>query len=273
MKKKTIMKILLDVVMTGVLVLLYNSHVFALAFHEIAGLILGGMFIVHCLLNGKWISSITGRFFGKGLAPRVRVGYIINFLLFVVFTAVIISGILTSQVLFPAATEKKDSIWRGIHHFSAALSIILVGVHLGLHWGFIAGMWKKAVRMPGQIAKPISLCLLAIILAFGCYSAATSSFGSWLAEPFAAAQVRENPTAAESEKIGDETQHRPKAGERKDGAEHAGSDDSTHPAGEKKSVEGNPMMVAHTAATFLSMLGVFAALAYYIDKYLRKRRT
>jgi hypothetical protein len=65
--KKNIIKILLDVMMAAILVLLYNSHAISLAFHEIAGL-----FIIHCLLNKKWITAITAKFFNKSLAPRIR---------------------------------------------------------------------------------------------------------------------------------------------------------------------------------------------------------
>lgn len=338
MSKKNTIKILLDVVMTGILVLLYNSHVFALAFHEIAGLSLAGMFIIHCLFNKKWITSVTSKFFGKGLAPRVRIGYVINFLLLVSFTFIIISGILTSQVLFPSATENKDSVWRGIHHFFAAMSIILVGLHIGLHWGFITGMFKKIIRIPAKITKPLSIGLLVIILAFGCYSIATSSFRWWLVEPFGITEphgqapvvqqddgaMTDAPATTDPNKAGDESKdgagdyndyqpkagenkentttqapdtstdkaegdtagagdyndHQPKAGESKSGSTNQTSEGSTgtsgdygsHPAGEKKSEEGDPAVIAHTAATYLSIFGVFAAIAYYIDKYLLKKR-
>ena len=106
---KNMIKIVLDVIMAIVLVLLYNSHVFGMAFHEIAGLFIGVLFIVHCLLNKKWISSITGKLFSKTLTARVRFGYIINCFLFAIFVLVTISGILTSQILFPEIATGKGS--------------------------------------------------------------------------------------------------------------------------------------------------------------------
>ncbi|UOE74831.1 DUF4405 domain-containing protein [Parageobacillus thermoglucosidasius] len=30
--------------------------------------------------------------------------------------------------------------WRNIHHFFSAISIILVGIHLGLHWNFVSNV-------------------------------------------------------------------------------------------------------------------------------------
>ncbi|RDE25489.1 DUF4405 domain-containing protein [Parageobacillus thermoglucosidasius] len=91
------------------------------------------------MLNKKWIIAITAKFFTKSLAPRVRFGYIINFLLLLSFLLIVISGICTSQALFPFA-ESKDSPWRNIHHFFSAISIILVGIHLGLHWNFVSNV-------------------------------------------------------------------------------------------------------------------------------------
>ena len=101
MKKNTV-KMLLDIVIIAILALLYNSHVTVLAFHEIAGLGLFGLFIIHCLLNIKWIIAVSKRFFSKPIAPKVRIGYIVNLLLLITFIFEIISGIFTSQILFPS---------------------------------------------------------------------------------------------------------------------------------------------------------------------------
>ena len=282
--------------------LLDNSHVFALAFHEIAGIILSGLFIVHCLFNKKWITSITTKFFKKGLAPRVRVGYIVNTLLLIAFVFIIISGIKTSQVLFPAAVENKGSIWRGIHHFSAAISIILVGVHIGLHWSFISGIWKKFSHIPAKIARPISIVLLIAILSFGSYSIATSSFLPWLAEPFTSAGSHSNQPerfvpeeeAANEDKIisedtektedeskstaGDYNDHPPKSGENSgvNQTENPGTattESSRHPEGEKKGESGSVAVIANTIATHLSIMGVFAAIAYYFEKLMKRKGT
>ena len=56
MRKNTI-KMALDIIMIVILTLLYNSHVASMGFNEIAGLGILGLFIIHCLLNVKWISA------------------------------------------------------------------------------------------------------------------------------------------------------------------------------------------------------------------------
>ncbi|HWQ43821.1 MAG TPA: DUF4405 domain-containing protein, partial [Desulfosporosinus sp.] len=281
---------------------LYNSHAISLAFHEIAGLFLFGLFIIHCLLNRKWVTSITAKFFSKSIAPRVRFGYIIDLMLLVSFVLIIISGISTSQVLFPSIAQVKDSPWRSVHHFLAAFSIILVGIHLGLHWNFVIGMFKKAIQIPQKLAKPLGIGLLLIIVVFGSYSIVTSGFASWLAEPFLSANESAAPndstdtTKNEDKSLWDGTINGDKPGEGSTATEESktgtvvkeeagntngntgkngenkGGNTSVHPVGEKKSEEGSPIAIAGTVATYLSILGVFTALTYYIDKFLKKKK-
>ena len=279
MSKKNIAKIVFDIAMTGILVLLYNSHVFAISFHEVAGLILSGLFIIHCVFNKKWITTVSAKLFSKSLAPRVRIGYIVNVLLLITFTLIIISGIRTSQVLFPQFAAPKGTPWRAIHHFAGAMSIILVGVHVGLHWGFIKGMWKKVVHIPSKIAKPLSVCLLVALLGFGLYSMVTSSFVGWLSEPFttsynsaqqANAQQETDTTINDPKTDTNNYGHKPKDGENKGDDTNNSSND--HSTDEKKSDEGNPATIIHTILTFLSIIGVFAVKTYFLDKWLLKKR-
>lgn len=136
--------------------------------------------------------SVSKKLFGKSLTIKARIQYVVNFLLIITFVFALISGISTSQVLFPS--DNHDSIWRGIHHFCGAVSMILIGIHLGLHWSFIIGMLKKVVIINKKVAKPLSIIFLTIVLSFGIYNAATGSFASWLAEPFVT-QVKEQQTS------------------------------------------------------------------------------
>jgi len=256
--KKNIIKMTLDIVMIIVLALLYNSHVAAMSFHEIAGLAICGLFIIHCLLNIKWITGISKRFFSKSLALKVRIGYIVNLLLSVIFIFAVISGIQTSQVLFPA--DSHGSVWRGIHHFCGAISIILVGIHLGLHWGFISGMFKKVIKLKDTVRKVIAMVLLVVVLSFGVYSISTSSFTNWLVEPFVTQIKTDN---AVDGKVGDMNDYTGKEGNNGTETKH---DDST------KMVETSPAIVFGTIAKFISIMGVFAVLTYYIEKFFKCKK-
>ena len=263
--KKNIIKIALDIVMFVVLTLLYNSHVAAISFHEIAGLAICGLFIIHCLLNLKWIAGVSKRLFCKTVLLKTRIGYVVDLLLVVTFVFLVISGIQTSQFLFPVGSH--ESAWRGIHHFCGAVSIILVGVHLGLHWGFVLGMLKKAVRIKSAaIRKTIAIGLLVCVLSFGAYNIAASSFTSWLVEPF----VTTSSVKAEGGKSGgDMNDHPPKSGENK--SRPSAENNETKQSDSTKTVDINPFNIFGTIAKFASIVGTFAALTYYTEKIFKRK--
>ena len=290
MKKNTI-KMMLDIVMIIFLTLLYNSHVAAMSFHEIVGLAICGLFIIHCLFNIKWITGVSKRFFSKSLALKVRIGYIVNLLLLGTFIFAVISGVQTSQVLFPA--DSHGSVWRGIHHFCGAISIILVGIHLGLHFGFISGMFKKVIKLKDTVRKVIAMVLLVVVLSFGVYSISTSSFTNWLTEPFGT-QVK---TETHTERIGTETDNAVDTEKSEDGKVGGDRNDHTGKEGENKprpsaETENNGdnngaetkhddstktartslAIVLGTIAKFISIMGIFAALTYYLEKLLKRKK-
>lgn len=188
-KNLNFIKIIFDIILSVFLVLMFNKNVISMEFHEIGGLVLCGFFIIHNLLNRKWIVSVSKKLFSKDLAFKLRFGYIIDFLLLISMSAVLVSGIFISKVVFTSISVHGGN-WKAIHYFAAALSLMLVGIHVGLHWGFITGMFKKYVKLPGAIAKPLSLILVSAVVLFGSYSIVTSSFGSWLTAPFTASQMK-----------------------------------------------------------------------------------
>jgi len=256
MRNMNIAKILFDFGMTCILVRLYNSHVFAISFHEIAGLTLAGLFVVHCLFNRKWIAAVSGRLFDQTLPPRIRVGYIVDVLLFITFAVLIISGIRTSQVLFPQLAAPKGTPWRVVHHFTGALSIVLVGIHVGLHWSFVSGISAKGLRLPKKLVRPIVIVLLALLLGFGVYSLVTSSFVPWLIELFTISTHDDQPQSNEAAR-------QPKDGKSKG---------QNHSLRESKTTNGNGITVPHTMLTFLSMINIFAAATRFADKHSFLRR-
>ena len=71
--KKTLWKLLLDICMLSLLVLRYQKRVISMRFHEIGGLILLALFLLHNALNWKWIKAVSARIFQRSLPPRSRV--------------------------------------------------------------------------------------------------------------------------------------------------------------------------------------------------------
>jgi hypothetical protein len=178
-KKRTVVKIVLDVLMIVVIALMYSKQALGLKFHEIGGLILIGVFFIHKGLNFEWIRRVTVKLFKAD--GKTRLKWIVDALMLLGFLAVGVSGILISKIAFPGLSVQGGP-WKAIHYSCAALSLMLVGVHLGLHFNHVKGIFSRFVRLP----RVIAVVLTAVILAYGVYGLAATSFVRWLTMPFTA---------------------------------------------------------------------------------------
>ncbi|MFA6844901.1 MAG: DUF4405 domain-containing protein [Sphaerochaetaceae bacterium] len=182
MNTKNKYKLLLDLGMIIVLLLMYNKAAITLSFHEIAGLIVLVVMLVHVAINYKWVIKITRRLFAKGTPTKTRVSYAVNLLLLISTVVMIISSLLISKTIFTSL--QGGAIWKPIHFFTAAVMLILLGIHLGLHFHFIR---NALFGTKGKLSKVILilLCILVLVLlAIGIRNLVISSFNSWLSSPF-----------------------------------------------------------------------------------------
>ena len=120
-----------------------------MAIHEWLGIAFGAAITTHLLLHWQWIIEVTKRFFSK-TQWSARVNYILNALLFIDITLVIFSGLMISQVALPFVGIQlaQSGSWRGLHGTFADLFMVLVGLHVALHWQWIVNMFKRFVLTP-----------------------------------------------------------------------------------------------------------------------------
>ena len=203
MHLKTAIRLAFDLLILVAMVLLYNTRAMGLAYHEIAGLVLFAFFIVHLVSNRLWITAITSRLASGTLPARTVFSYGVSLGLLAAFLAVGVSGVAISRVVFDF--HSSWPVWKTIHKTGAAIALILTGIHLGLHHAFILGMLAKWFSIPDtrsilhelRIARPflgISLSaksrsvllktFVALVLAGGAASFATTPFFRWLSLPF-----------------------------------------------------------------------------------------
>lgn len=181
-KRKRALKLIFDAVMLLLLVLMYRKQAVGLEFHEIGGLVLIGMVALHLLFNGRWIGAATKRLFSKSTGGRARACYIVDALLLLALLTVGVTGALISKVVFSFHAAGN---FKTLHYFSAALTILLLGVHLGLHADYIFGKLLK--KGANKLAKAALAVVLAAAVLFGGYSLFASSFVSFLTAPIQAA--------------------------------------------------------------------------------------
>ena len=78
-------KFLLDIVMMFLLALMYNKRVLGMSFHEIGGLALAGLFIIHKLSNRRWIKAVTSGLISTRTPVRQKVYWGAGFVIAALF--------------------------------------------------------------------------------------------------------------------------------------------------------------------------------------------
>lgn len=162
-------KLWFDAAMLITLCLLYNSHATGLAFHEITGLVLGGAVIFHVLFNMDWVIGISKKIFSKGLNWKTRFSYVLNIILLIDMCFIVLSGLLISKIVTPNFRIFTSVNWFPIHIFSTTLGLVIVGVHIGLHWNWIKQMGSRVPKLANLFSfnKPLPKVVSLIILLIG----------------------------------------------------------------------------------------------------------
>lgn len=112
--------------------------------HEWGSLLVIIPFLVHLVLDWQWIVSVTKRFL-KRQPGEVRFNYFWNWFQFVMMVIASFSGILISNAVLPALGIPivVDPFWLEVHLFSANSVMIMLGVHLAMHWQWIIVNFKR----------------------------------------------------------------------------------------------------------------------------------
>jgi len=132
-------KFILSLVLTLVMLLLMDPRSFyGLEFHEWAGLFIGIFFILHKLLNWGWIKKVTVLFFSR-TTWRARLNYILDVVLLAGLVLMILSGIAIARTIDFSWLSLGGSsrFWRVMHTSSSLITLVLLGIHLGLHWNWV----------------------------------------------------------------------------------------------------------------------------------------
>jgi len=153
---KTKINVFLDLLLTGAFVVEMEEHFTGLPLHEVLGLLFAVAYTLHIILHWDWVVSITRTFF-KNLLHETRLNYVLNVILFVDMTLVTISGILISRTI-GLQISLDQNIQQGlkmIHMVGAELVLVIVALHVAMHWKWIQTNGAKYLSgwLPGQKSK------------------------------------------------------------------------------------------------------------------------
>ena len=131
------MKTAADILMTAALPVLMCYSIVGETAHEVIGVAMFALFILHHILNFGWIKSL---FKGKYDLRRI-VNTAVNALVFLCMIGLMYSGIVISKHVFTFVNIGGAMFARTVHMLCAYWGLVLMSVHLGMH------ISQMAVRM------------------------------------------------------------------------------------------------------------------------------
>lgn len=166
MKAKQIFKMSVDILMTVLFLILMAYHITGNSLHEWLGTILFALFVLHHILNLNWYKTM---FKGKYSAVRILMT-IINVLLFAAMVGMMISGIMLSREVFAFLNLRAGMLGRRLHMISTSWGYLLMSAHIGLHFGMIAGMFKRKINLKSKRLVIVGKIFAIVLSAYGVYA-------------------------------------------------------------------------------------------------------
>lgn len=147
-------KMLVDIAMAVVFIMLMCNQITGIFAHEILGISVIVLFIIHQILNINYYKNIL-----KGKYNKLRIAYlIIDILLLIMMIVMILSATFISRYTLKFLNLSNDSLGRELHILSAYSIYMLIGLHIGLHYNSIVKLKKE-----NKIVLNIFMCLFAIV--------------------------------------------------------------------------------------------------------------
>lgn len=124
--------------------------------HEVMGAAFLALVGRHLILNRRWFGAIRrGRY---DAARRVRVG--LNLMLASTMLVMLVTSLMISEALRGFLNIPGLFTLREVHWFAAYWLVVIVGLHIGLHWHIVAGLARS--RLPILQGRILGLALWAL---------------------------------------------------------------------------------------------------------------
>lgn len=144
MKNKQVFYWIIDVIILAALVLEYKIDWTGLQIHELLGLAVFGIMMVHLLAHWRWVVSVTGKVF-ESVSSRATFCYVINLTLLFLFSGIVITGLIISSLLNLPLAAQSYEFWRFLHVSVSYLTLVMVGLKLAIHWKWIVNTTMRKV--------------------------------------------------------------------------------------------------------------------------------
>ncbi len=165
-RKRQIIRITVDAAMTVLLLLLVGYSKIGEFAHEWLGVAMTALFVLHHILNCKWIKSIFG---GKYTSYRVF-QTITASLIFITILGSAVSGVILSRYIFASLNLGGAYLARTVHMLCGYWNFVLLSLHLGIHWAMMIGMVSRKMPKSKPYWKWIARGIAVLVAAYGVYA-------------------------------------------------------------------------------------------------------
>jgi hypothetical protein len=157
MSQKT--NLFVDIAILAGFLVAYEPSLTGIPIHEWFALAFSSVLIVHLLLHWDWVVQVTRKFF-RNIFQSSRLNYILNLALLVDFVTIMLSGVMISKSVLATfgLQSASDPAWRFLHSSSTDISLLLIGLHIALHWKWILSTTKRYLLTPFK-RRPVSKTL------------------------------------------------------------------------------------------------------------------
>lgn len=155
-------KLVLDILLLTLLLVEFAYELTGSTLHELLGLAMFGLLLVHGSWNWHWFRNLC-----KGRYKGWRVlNLVVNALLLIAALMMMANGMANSDLLYQVTAIELEWIPRVLHTTSANWFLVLMAVHLGLHWQQVMNETRRFARLgkPTRLRR-IVLSLLVFVLA------------------------------------------------------------------------------------------------------------
>ena len=125
-----VFKIFIDILLLIDTFVLVNMDITGHLIHEILGISMAILLLIHIVTNWNWIKNVTKNF--KKVNKKTKIMYIVNILTMIIYFGAILFGIIISHELFKFETSSNYKFVI-THVIFGRLAIIVMLMHIGMH--------------------------------------------------------------------------------------------------------------------------------------------
>jgi hypothetical protein len=173
-----LLRLSLDLVAAGLLVVGLAYYWLDNLSHELIGTAMFALIILHNVFNRRWYGSVSRT---RGDAQG-GINILTIIILLVTMAALLVTSLMISQSVFGFLPLNGGYTARQIHTLAAYWALVIVSVHVGLRWSMIMGVMQNLFGITaGSHVRTLLLRAAAFaIAAYGIHSASVIGLGAKL---------------------------------------------------------------------------------------------